>query len=233
MTMRLFPCLLIALACIALAAPAPASGQESAVTADFTWEPLDPLSGSQVCFLDRSTPQDQIKRREWNSPFGGSPNAQACTFVERAGEYQITLTVWDQNERSDTITKPLLVRSRAPVADFSYEPLNPTTTDVVRFRDRSYDPDGRIVDRAWQTDYFPEAKSFQEFISLRFEEPGQYTVKLTVRDDIGQSATIERVVTVSRSTLFEDVASAEEPIPLPPVPLLLLVVAVGAAVRRR
>ncbi len=223
----------IALALLAIAAlPAPASAQSS-VVADFTWDPLDPLSGSQICFMDRSTPEDQVKRREWNSPFGGSENPQACIFVERAGEYHITLTVWDQNERSDSISKVLVVRSRAPVADFVYEPLNPSTTDVVRFRDRSYDPDGRIVERVWQSDFYPQAKSFQEFISLRFAEPGQYTVVLTVRDDVGLSSTTERTVTVTRSTLFQDVDSQEEPIPAAPLPILLLLVALGAALRRR
>ncbi len=224
----------IALACTTLVAlPAAVLAQESSVVPDFTWEPLEPLSGSQVCFLDRSTPEDQVKRRQWNSPFGGSEQPQACIFIERAGEYQVTLTVWDLNERPSSISKILVVRGRAPVADFVYEPINPTTSDVVRLRDRSYDPDGRIVERVWESDYSPEAKSFQEFISVRFAEQGQYTVRLTVRDDVGQIASTEKTITVTRSTLFEDVQSEETPIPPTGVPLVVAAVAVAAAMRRR
>jgi len=83
----------------------------------------------------------------------------------------------------------------SPVADFTYSPLTPAAGDNVVFTDESVDDDGIIVSWTWNfgdgnTSALPEP-------SHTFQNPGNYTVSLTVTDDKNASDTHIATITVT------------------------------------
>lgn len=81
-----------------------------------------------------------------------------------------------------------------PVADFSWEPSEPSTRDTVHFHDRSRDPDGWIV--SWRWDFGDGHTSSERNPSHRYSRPGTYTVTLEVTDDDGLTDTESRTIHV-------------------------------------
>ena len=82
-----------------------------------------------------------------------------------------------------------------PIADFTYSPSAPTTTDNVIFTDKSSDADGSIISWAW--DFGDGNTSASQNPSHSFPGPTTYTVTLTVTDDDGASDSCTATVTVS------------------------------------
>ncbi|MCR4404847.1 MAG: PKD domain-containing protein [Candidatus Acetothermia bacterium] len=85
--------------------------------------------------------------------------------------------------------------NQPPIADFSFAPPEPTTEDNVQFVDMSTDPDGRLVAFHW--DFGDGTTSELQDPQHRFAQPGSYTVKLTVTDDEGATATKTREIFVA------------------------------------
>jgi PKD repeat protein len=86
-------------------------------------------------------------------------------------------------------------RNLTPTADFIYSPLTPTTDDNILFTDSSTDDDGNVVSWAW--DFEEGNTSVVQNPSHSFQNPGTYTVSLTVTDDGGASDTHTVTITVS------------------------------------
>ena len=87
-----------------------------------------------------------------------------------------------------------------PIAMFAYEPLRPTTSEIISFTDESEDTneDGRIVKWAWE--FGDEGVSALQDPEFRFPERGTYTVQLTVTDDRGStSIAYEQEITVGNA----------------------------------
>ncbi len=87
-----------------------------------------------------------------------------------------------------------------PIAMFEYEPLAPTTTEIIAFSDKSEDAndDGRIV--KWEWKFGDEAVSSLQNPEFRFTERGTYVVQLTVTDDRGsKSIAYEQEITVGNA----------------------------------
>jgi PKD repeat protein len=72
-----------------------------------------------------------------------------------------------------------------PMANFGYEPAEPTTVDVIEFSDLSEDPDddGEII--AWEWDFGDGTISLEQNPTHRYAERGEYTVVLSVVDEWG------------------------------------------------
>jgi hypothetical protein len=84
--------------------------------------------------------------------------------------------------------------NQPPLADFSFAPPEPTTEDTVQFMDMSTDPDGEIV--SWSWDFGDGTTSELQDPQHRFTQPGSYTIKLTVTDNEGATATKTREIFV-------------------------------------
>ncbi|MFQ6117713.1 MAG: PKD domain-containing protein [Candidatus Bipolaricaulia bacterium] len=84
--------------------------------------------------------------------------------------------------------------NRPPVADFTFSPAEPTTDDTVQFMDRSHDPDGKIV--GWRWEFGDGAAASVQTPSHKYTAPGSYTIRLTVTDNEGATATATKEILV-------------------------------------
>ncbi|MGB0653769.1 MAG: PKD domain-containing protein [Thermoplasmatota archaeon] len=167
---------------------------------DLSWSPLEPTTGDLIQFRSNHIDHDgAVVRCEWRALVGGEVvqapnNCEPAARLEKAGRYEITLTVFDDDGASATASRALFVATQPPVADFRFEPASPTTDQTVRFIDQSTDADGLVVAWDWRPDGAP-ATTERDF-QFRFEAPGTYTIRLTVTDDDGAVHTVEKVLEV-------------------------------------
>ncbi|MBC7081428.1 MAG: tandem-95 repeat protein [Thermoplasmatales archaeon] len=85
-------------------------------------------------------------------------------------------------------------KNKPPVANFTYSPLQPYDTDTITFADRSYDPDGSIVNWTW--DFGDGNISYAQNPTHKYADNGTYVVKLTVKDDKGANASTSQIIEV-------------------------------------
>jgi len=81
-----------------------------------------------------------------------------------------------------------------PVVDFSYSPTSPSTADVVQFNDDSGDTDGYIIWWLWA--FGDGNTSAQRNPTHRYLENGYYTVSLIIGDNLEETNTKTKVVSV-------------------------------------
>jgi len=95
-----------------------------------------------------------------------------------------------------------------PVADFSYNPTSPTTSDTVYFNDLSTDADGIISNWTW--DFGDGNTSFEQNPTHQYASHGNYTVCLTVKDDDGAIDSICKIVHISTVEVSVNISLTEE-----------------------
>lgn len=165
--------------------------------ADFEFSPIDPSTVDTVSFTDLSSdPDGSIISWDWNFGDGGSSTTQHPTHnYADDGTYVITLTVTDDDGGTDTTTDTISVENVAPIADFLFDPLEPTVTDTISFTDTSSDSDGTII--SWYWDFGDGTDSTDQYPTHQYLEPDEYTVWLTVTDDDGAQDSIEQIIIVT------------------------------------
>jgi PKD repeat protein len=95
-----------------------------------------------------------------------------------------------------------VVINQPPVADFTWAPSNPTSQSIVQFTDLSYDPVGDIVNWTW--DFGDGNSSFDQHPTHQYNNPGTYTVCLTVIDNDGANDSVSKDVEVNNPATFLD-----------------------------
>jgi len=167
------------------------SGNQPPV-ADFSTEVTD-LS---VTFRDLSTDSDgEVVSWQWD--FGdqtASTDQSPVHTYAAAGDYQVTLTVTDDDGATDSGTQTVSVGTPVnlpPVADFSAEVAGLSVT----FTDLSTDPDGSII--SWYWEFGDGSISLDRSPVHTYEISGTYSVTLTVVDNYGSSDSVTRSVTAT------------------------------------
>ncbi len=85
--------------------------------------------------------------------------------------------------------------NETPTATFKFSPPSPEAGELVFFdAGDSSDPDGEIASREWA--FGDGSSATGETASTTYDEPGEYTVSLTVTDDEGATAATKQQVTV-------------------------------------
>lgn len=151
--------------------------------------------GQKVEWKNTSYDEDGVIARE---QWGGD---KRYMYTE-AGEYQVTLTVWDDRGAKSSITKKIIVLNpnvKAPVAKFhTNSPVQ--EGERVYFWDDSYHEDGTIVKREWSGDKRDV-----------YEEAGFYQVTLTVWDEHGAYSTHTETIEVRKKENVKPVAQISGP----------------------
>jgi len=152
-----------------------------------------------VQFTDASADADgSIKSWSWDFGVGDSNNGvsheQDPAFTYRSlGHYTPKLTVTDNDGAQSNVTLPTVtVENRLPTASFDFSPDSPGAGEPISFNDKSVDSDGSIS--AWTWDFGDGGSSAAQQPTHTYSQSGEYSVRLTVRDnDGGQSSTFQPV----------------------------------------
>lgn len=175
----------------------------TAPTAGFSYSPTNPPVGAWVEF-DGSGSIDSdgtIASYAWS--FGdGSTDSGASVWhrFNAPGTYVVILTVTDNDGASDTMTQAVQIGSsnQAPVAAFSWTPINPMVNEWVRLNaTASADVDGTIASYAWNLGDGSTGTGSQ--VWHRFAASGTYVATLTVADDDGATDSISLAIQVGPS----------------------------------
>ena len=151
-----------------------------------------------VSFFDESTDIDgQITSWFWE--FGDGTNSTDVNPQHEytsGGEKKVNLTVKDNENEETTISKIITLNGETPIADFIYNPINPSADEVVTFNSTSTAyPDYFIENFTW--DFGDESGlAYGDNVTHQYTDNGSYIVNLTVRDNISTSDSIEKIVKV-------------------------------------
>ena len=159
-----------------------------------------------VCDFESTSTDSDGSVVDWAWVFGdgqtGSGASVQHTFAA-AGDYQVQLTVTDDDAASDVAGQLVTVAEAnvAPVASFTVLCVEL----VCDFESTSTDSDGSVVDWAW---VFGDGQTGSgASVQHTFAAAGDYQVQLTVTDDDAASDVAGQLVTVDRTTLAGKVVS--------------------------
>ncbi|MFZ5944040.1 MAG: PKD domain-containing protein [Bacillota bacterium] len=157
---------------------------------------LEASPGVSVPVKNRSyDPDGEIVSVDWSvSPVANASLGDTggnIIFAE-PGTYKVTLTVEDDRGEIDTVQKTISIVNEPPVARISI----PTTVfqgEDVEIESNSYDPDGEISEYTWSVTPAGMVGTLSgERGTVYFDEPGTYTVQLTVKDRFGSTGTVTK-----------------------------------------
>jgi len=161
----------------------------------FTFSPEQPKVGEQVQFTDQSTDSDgSIVSWGWNFGDGGTSSAKNPTHAYASyGTYTVSLTVTDNDGLTATCSQAVKVLS-PPICGFTFSPAKPKPGQQVQFTDQSTDSDGTVV--SWSWSFGEGGTSTTKNPTHTYGSAGTYTVKQTVTDNDGLTATCSQDVVV-------------------------------------
>lgn len=179
------------------------TSQEITVTkppsAIFTYSPTESQAGEAVTFNASESKPDggYIVSYKWDFGDGNVTTiADPITIhvYSTFGVYNVTLTVSDSENESDTVSDTVRVWAY-PQADFTFEPLVPRVNENVKFNASASTPDGGyIVSYEW--DLGDSVRESGVIVTHRYKRVGNYTVTLNVTDSEGKWDITSRIVEV-------------------------------------
>lgn len=182
---KFFSILAVLLSFVMASSAFPAVEGNGGLSADFTWEPAEPTDLQEVHFHDNSS-----GAIVWIWDFGdgnSSCDTNPVHIYADDGTYTVRLTVWDEHNSMDTITKSITVHNVPPVADAGGDRILNNRT--VKFNaSASYDGDGSIVSYSWNFDDGHTASGIS--VTHTYENDGIYNVLLNVTDNDGEYDTV-------------------------------------------
>lgn len=147
---------------------------------------------------DRSFDPDggSISSYSWNFGDQSSGTGKIVSKTYSApGSYNVVLTVTDNLGASSSWSSQVnVVANNPPVASFTTL-INSLTVD---FTSTSTDADGEITSYLW--DLGNGVTNTNRQFSYSYSAAGSYTVRLTVTDNAGSSATVSQVVSLTRQS---------------------------------
>ncbi|MBE3139854.1 MAG: PKD domain-containing protein, partial [Thermoplasmata archaeon] len=143
---------------------------------NFTYSPFNPTTSDTIQFNETSTDLDG-NIVAWSWKFGDGaittlPNPSHK--YTNSGVYMVTLNVTDDDGAQGTKSKSISVSNTPPIANFSYTPLNPKTSDTIQFTDISTDSDGTIISWFWR--FGDGSTSTQQNPEHQYSDNVDYTV---------------------------------------------------------
>ncbi len=172
--------------------------------AKFDHWPKEPCTSTNITFDDMSRDRDgEIIDIRWD--FGDGHTSNLSTPIhsyEQDGEYEVTLTVTDDDDQSNTIMKAIHVRNRPPSANFTLSKKRYESGDEVKFIDNSDDVDGEIIKCHWEFGDGNHTTSVNP--THTYIKNKTYNVTLKVIDDDGASSNISKFITIKNRAPIAD-----------------------------
>ena len=175
-------------------------------TPAFTITPAAPEVG-QVVTLDASSTTDEGRACTdqctfaWDFGSEGTAVGRIITHVFQAGgPYVLTLTVTDGAQSIATLQRTITVLALGPptVSINPSVPAQPVATQAATFTATAVPATNhRIVSYSWSWGDGSSNQTAAPSIQHTYSTPGPYLVSLTVRDDLGQSASAFSPITVT------------------------------------
>jgi PKD repeat protein len=165
--------------------------------ASFTFTPADPVNGELVRFTDTSTDDGTIASRSWDFDDGSTSTAQNPSHTFAApGEYTVSLTVTDDEGRTDTDVQVITVGADpVPTASFTVTPTSGVAGQPLEVdASASIDHDGSIDSYLW--DFGDGTNGIGVSTTHQYSKIGTYRIVLTVTDNDGNTDTSLRDVAV-------------------------------------
>jgi PKD repeat protein len=155
--------------------------------ASFTFNPANPKANQSVTFNAEESydPDGEITYYLWD--FGDSVNVTTNETTEihtfpSNGIYLVKLTVYDNNNSSDSISKEVQV-GQIPIVKFNYEPALIMPNQLITFdASDSYDPDGNIISYVWNFGDGNITSINDKVVTHAFPRKGVFWVNLTIYD---------------------------------------------------
>lgn len=125
-----------------------------------------------------------------------------------------------------------LAAGSRPDANFGFFPRGPESGQTVRFVSYACDPDGKLVEQAWDLDAdgsFDDARGAKASTTF---PPGRHRVTLRVANRQGVTATRSRIVDVELGSRYTDPWLSNSPPLLSPFPVVRLSGSVTGALTR-
>jgi len=174
---------------------------------NFYWTPLYPESGEIVTFdaSDSFDPDGSIVLYEWDWDNDGvydeTYTTPTATHIwNEEDSYPVTLKVTDDDGANDIRTKIVYVGNQPPVAEFTWTPMHPESSELVTFdASDSFDPDGSIVlyEWDWDNDGIFDESNLIPIATHSWLQPGSYPVVLKVSDDDSAEGISVKIVYIS------------------------------------
>jgi outer membrane protein assembly factor BamB len=174
-------------------------------TAQFSVTPAQPETGTTVVFdASNSSAETEITQYQWDFTGDGTIDAtgqQPTHTYTTAGGYTVRLTVTDRDGLRSTVTQTIAVSqaTQPPTATFRITPTDPTVGTTVRFDASGASDDSGISEYEWDFDGDGMIEATGEQVTYRYGEGGTYTVRLTVTDRDGLTATTTETLSVSQA----------------------------------
>jgi PKD repeat protein len=173
--------------------------------------PVAMISGSQTTALTGVTlffnstgtydPDGTIASYSWTYGDGssGSGNSTSHSY-STAGTYTVTMTVTDNSGSTSSASLAVVIQDRPPTATLSLSSTNTVTGSTVSFDGgASVDPDGSVVTYRW--DFGDGTSATGATTGHAYSNPGNYTVRLTITDNSGQTAFASSSVLIKAAPL--------------------------------
>lgn len=188
------------------------NGENLPPTAQFEYSPSNPFVNQDVTFTSTSYDLDgTITKYEWKVE--GVVVSTQESFIRQfpvVGSPAVTLTVWDNNGASNSITGNVPVQEREDTGD------NPIAIiiapDEIISKEKfvldgseSYDPNGDdIVQYEWIVTFYGEEKfrisSTYPTTEISLDKIGRYLITLIVTDETGKTGIASQQIKVTRFT---------------------------------
>lgn len=163
-------------------------------TPDFSVVPALPDRGFHAMdvlgFQDESYDADgELLAWEWRFGDGAEANGKRVLHsFDAPGVYVVRLAVTDDQGEHAVQTCSIVILSRPPVPEFTFDPSRPNQNEPTCFdASTSWDPDGAIAAYRWDFDGDGaiDVESTNPITSHRFAQSGDHVVILQVVDDQG------------------------------------------------
>ena len=160
-------------------------------TANFTATPISGVAPLEVSFnaSNSSDSDGTIISYSWDFKDGNTGNGETISHTfSFIGNYNVKLTITDNEGATDSITKTITVvtetPNQSPTASFTANPTSGVAPLEVSFNaSSSSDSDGSIISYEW--DFKDGNTGNGQTVNHTFSSTGSYNVELTVTDNEG------------------------------------------------